>query len=408
MVYWVLPLFNFMPGWRNPSTLPQDFVSRTERLKKASGSLPGGTKWIPGARTDGGYVIPFRLNGRAAFVEPMPNYEESRRRLLEGRERRLVTAVAVGEVGDRDARRSALWDWFPIDIFEVLGFANGIPVGSPCVEFRDAQGGILRRHAINFGHPVFYKGRPVIDAGVHGGVGELLTRFLSLPAGERLYLRAAMSHATRGGLRSQDIEDRLASLFRGFESVCKAQGLDGQNLAQELDEENRALVQRTLRNVAQELRAAATSMRSEHDTRQAEALDAIASRVQSANNKDKSFGSQLRELLGRLGLYDAEAMETHPWVRTGGTAPASWLQTVNRYRNDVVHDGYLDIYGGSYDEEQIEGAMVHLHDLLVRVVLKLLGYGGDYQPTVSMSLASKTIDWVTPETPPASLGYHRG
>lgn len=398
MSYWVLPLFNFMPGWRNVSTQPRSRASRVARLAEVPAGLDPANGWPPRARTDQAHFIPFRLDGRPAAIEPMPDYEESRRLLREGGERRRVTAVAVGEVGD--ARSEALWDWFPIDIFEVLGFANGFPVGSPVVEFVDVDGAILWRHAINFGHPVFYRGRPVIDAEAHGGVGELLTRFLSLDKGGRLYLRAAMSHATRGGLQSQNAEDRLASLFRGLESVCKAQGLAAQNLAHQLDGSNRALVERVLEDAARDLRSAAATARRGHDARQAQALETIASRAQSANHKDKNFGSQLQELLDRLGLYDAEAMEA-------ARVPGGWLQTVNRCRNDVVHDGFLDIFSGAYDEEEIEGIMIHLHDLSVRVALRLLGYGGTYQPTVTMALADRTTDWVSPDTPAASLGYLR-
>lgn len=279
------------------------------------------------------------------------------------------------------------------------GVANGIPVGSPVVEFVDADGAVSWRHVINFGHPVFYRQRPVIDTEAHGGVGELLTRFLSLDKGGRLYLRAAMSHAMRGGLRSQDTEDRLASLFRGLECVCKAQGLAAQNLADQLDVENRELAERALECAAQNLQSAAVRTRGAVDARQAQALETIASRVRNANNRDKNFGSQLRELLDRLELRDAEAMEAHP------SEAGAWLQTVNRCRNAVVHNGYLDIHRDDYDEEEIEGAMIHLHDLLVRVVLKLLVYGGTYQPTTTMSLTDRTIDWVTPDTSPASLGY---
>ena len=399
MTFWVLALFNFMPGWRNVSAEPRSRASRIARLAgvPAGSDLANGRSLGP--RTDWPHLIPFRLDGRPAAIEPMPDYEESRRRLREGGERRLLTAVAVGEVGEHDARLEPLWDWFPIDIFEALGFANGIPVGSPCVEFVDADGGVLWRHAIDFGHPVSYRQRSVIDAEAHGGVGELLTRFLSLDKGGRLYLRAAMSHTMRGGLRSQDTEDRLASLFRGLECVCKAQGLAAQNLADQLDSENRELAERALEDAARDLRSAAATVRGGCDARQAQALETIASRVRNANNMDKNFGSQLQELLGRLGLHDAEVMEVH------ASAPGGWLQTVNRYRNDVVHNGYLDIYHDDHDEEMVEGAMIHLHDLLVRVVLKLLGYGGTYQPTVTMSLSDRTIDWVTPVTSPASLGY---
>ena len=56
----------------------------------------------PGVRTDGTHFIPFQLDGRPATIEPLPDCEESGRLLLKGRERRLVTAVAVGEAGDHD------------------------------------------------------------------------------------------------------------------------------------------------------------------------------------------------------------------------------------------------------------------------------------------------------------------
>lgn len=401
MNYWVLPLFNFMPGWRNVSAEPKSRASRIAQLAEVPAGLDPASGWLPGARTDRAHFIPFRLDGRPAAIEPLPNYEESRHLLREGGARRRVTAVAVGEVRDHDAQSAPLWEWFPIDIFEALGFANGTSVGSPCVELVGAEGGVLWRHAINFGHPVFYRQRPIIDTEAHGGVGELLTRFLSWDKGDRLYLRAAMSHAMRGGLRSQDTEDRLASLFRGLECVCKALGLAAQNLGDQLDSENRELAERTLESAAWDLRSAAVRTRGGGDARQAQALVTIASRVRNANNMDKNFGSQLRELLDRLELRDAEVMETHP------SEAGSWLQTVNRYRNAVVHNGYLDIYREDYDEEEIEGAMIHLHDLLVRVVLKLLGYGGTYQPTVTMSLSDRTIDWVTSAASPASLGYFR-
>lgn len=399
MSYWVLPLFNFMPGWRNVSTEPRSRASRVARLAEVPAGLDPASGWPPRARTDQAHFIPFRLDGRPAAIEPTPDYEKSRRLLREGGERRRVTAVAVGEVGKRDARSGALWDWFPIDIFEVLGFANGFPVGSPVVEFVNADGAILWRHAINIGHPVFYRGRPVVDAEAHGGVGELLARFLALDKGGRLYLRAAMSHATRGGLQSQNVEDRLASLFRGLECICRARGLAAQNLAHQLDGNNRALTDHALEGAARDLRSAAAGARSGGDAHQAQALETIANRVRNANNMDKNFGSQLQGLLYRLGLYDAEVMEVHP------SAPDGWLQTINRCRNGVVHDGYLDIYRNDYDEEVIEGLMIHLHDLLVRVVLKLLGYGGTYQPTTTVSLADRTIDWVTTNSSPASLGY---
>ena len=150
----------------------------------------------------------------------------------------------------------------------------------------------------------------------------MLTRFLSLDKGGRLYLRAGMSHAMRGGLRSQNTEDRFASLFRGLECICKAQGMAAQNLADQLDSENRELAEHTLHGAARDLRSAAMKTRGGGDVRQAQVLETIAVRVRNANNMDKNFGSQLRELLDRLQLRDVEAMEANP--RRGPVIGCRW------------------------------------------------------------------------------------
>ncbi len=374
-------------------------------MLESLGSLAS-QEWSPEPRRNVDRLINFRFDGRLAFIEALPDYEDKRDLLRQRVKRRVVTAVAVGEVSNHDTSSwAALAEWFPIDLLEVLEFASGIPVGSPGIQIRDAEGDLLTRYAITSGHPVFYSGRAVIDGEVHGGIGELLTRFLFLPVGERLYLRAAMSHAMRGGLRAQNTEDRLASLFRGFECVCRAQGFGTQNLANELDGENRELVEQILNNAAQQVRAAAERARSERDDRQRDVLGTIASRVQNAKNMDKSFNSQLRELLDHLGLHDAEVADVYFRARAGENLSGSWLQAINRYRNAVVHHGFLNVFGGGYDEEEIQAVMVHLHDLLTRVVLKLLGYTGTYQPTVTRSRSSRKVDWLTPDTSPSLLGY---
>jgi hypothetical protein len=61
------------------------------------------------------------------------------------------------------------------------------------------------------------------------------------------------------------------------------------------------------------------------------------------------------------------------------------------------------------DEEQLKDIMVimeHLQDVMVRIVFKILGYGGTYQPTmVKMLVAGRSVDWVTPTTPASDLGF---
>lgn len=50
----------------------------------------------------------------------------------------------------------------------------------------------------------------------------------------------------------------------------------------------------------------------------------------------------------------------------------------------------------------------HLHDILVRIILKVLGYEGDYQPRVIDYLTDgKTINWINEEMSATNLGYKR-
>lgn len=69
MTYWVLPLFNFMPGWRNVSVEPRGRASRVARLAEVPAGLDSANE-SPGVHTDRPHFIPFRLDGRPAAIEP--------------------------------------------------------------------------------------------------------------------------------------------------------------------------------------------------------------------------------------------------------------------------------------------------------------------------------------------------
>ena len=404
--YWVMPLFNFVTNWPMPE------ASGLEAHPMRPWLVPGAAERVAASEDERAVrerVIPFSFDGRPAFVGPRPDYEQSARLLRERTEARLVTAVAVGEVGGHDTNR--LVDWFPLDIHEALGLATGVRIGSPYVEFHDAEGRFLWRDRINFGHPVFKEARATIDGRLHGGIGELLTCYLAKPVAERTFLKATMHHAVQGGAISMATEDRLASLFREFETVCAGlesvrgvQGLRTQDLASALDAENRNLVDHTLREAADRIRNAARRTRDGGHGEQANALDAIVDKVHNAKNREKKFGLQLSTLLRLLRLHDEGVANGH--LLAAGTAgpQQSWAQLVSWCRGAVIHEGFLDVYG-AHDEAEIDDLVLHTHDLLLRVVLKLIGYEGTYQPPTSMSLDSRTLDWVTPDTDPLTLGY---
>jgi hypothetical protein len=84
----------------------------------------------------------------------------------------------------------------------------------------------------------------------------------------------------------------------------------------------------------------------------------------------------------------------------------TWSQTLNIYRNDVVHDAYLRFSKGKYDPHEILTIINHLHDVLARLILDFLRYDGGYLPKISRHTSGPLpVDWVKPDTRPSELGY---
>ena len=70
-----------------------------------------------------------------------------------------------------------------------------------------------------------------------------------------------------------------------------------------------------------------------------------------------------------------------------------------------MHKSYFDFLSGKHDIEDLWRIMNHLHDILVRIILKTLDYDGQYQPTVINMTDSKPVDWVKPDFSARRLGY---
>ena len=70
-----------------------------------------------------------------------------------------------------------------------------------------------------------------------------------------------------------------------------------------------------------------------------------------------------------------------------------------------MHRGYFEFRQLEQDVGEVLTVLNHLHDILVRILLKLLDYDGTYQPTVITMTARETVDWVTSDTPASVLGY---
>jgi hypothetical protein len=200
------------------------------------------------------------------------------------------------------------------------------------------------------------------------------------------------------------LEDRLDYLCRAVETLCTHHELCIQDLIQGLIPADEQIVRTALQAAAQQIRSAGTAASARGDHQGADALSRISQKVTSASQKEKAFGLATKDLLDLYVLPDARIVDDHYLVRPRPDGK-TWADVLSYYRGAVLHEGYLDIAGGKYDREDIWRVINHLHDVLVRILFKMLGYDGTYDPAVGQSVTTANVDWVSATTPAASLGY---
>ena len=83
----------------------------------------------------------------------------------------------------------------------------------------------------------------------------------------------------------------------------------------------------------------------------------------------------------------------------------NWNSVLSDYRGLAVHSGYFDFPSGKYDVKDVTRITLHLYDILVRIIFKMLEYDLTYQPIILGTGNTHLVDWVTPDIPGSKLGY---
>ena len=108
--------------------------------------------------------------------------------------------------------------------------------------------------------------------------------------------------------------------------------------------------------------------------------------------------------LRRFGLPDADVLQ--PQLAAHPLAGAhSFPGLLSSLRGSVTHEAYFDLPSGRHDVYEVSTVLDHLHDVLLRLILKTLGYAGPYQPPIVPIGGPAGVDWVTAGTTPGMLGY---
>ncbi|OGO28148.1 MAG: hypothetical protein A2W33_03950 [Chloroflexi bacterium RBG_16_52_11] len=406
--YWVLPISNFLSDFmQQVPNLAHHPLRIYPSMKVPQGFSEKDADIAEFVANQKNRLIMFEFNGSQGFIEPLADYEDRKQKLITGRVRNTITAIMVGATAGKPTKNyNEIETWFPIDYLRILGLATGSEIGAPWIEFRDKKGRLVRRIHIDLGNPTFLKGHRSIDEVFHRGTGRLLSQATLSPYWGTSELRVVMRHLVRGGFLQQTmLEDRFNYLCRGLETLCRHFNLKDQILTDSMSISERDVVINLLDDAAKKIRLLSECSPFRDDLDKVRKLRNIGDRVRNSAGKTKDFGLSVCDLLKLFSLPDAEILDAHygAFPRTDGRQ--KWFEVLSYYRGSVVHEGYFDILGSKHDRDDILIIINHLHDILLRIVFRMLTYDGEYDPTVLPYTAKESIDWVTPATTAEKLGY---
>ena len=389
--YWVLPLLNFTSNF---GLKPPDLDNHPLRIDSKNN------------------LIRYKFNDALGFIEPLSDYIDRKRMLHEGNIKNTLTAVMVGEIGLNSIEYDNLKNWFPFDFLGLLGIATGSEVSAQCIEFRDAQGELVRRMHLGFKTPCYSSGHVAIDELYNEGIGQLLESFQSsqvyMECSDESYFTAVLENLIRGGLDCLTSEDRLSHIFRGLDCLCERYNLKTKDLRDDLDQELKAEAERVVKKAIESAKSDLLSLEKNAKSKGEEQVKIIK---QFSNKMDQgypyydtAYGRAVIRLLHKFDLYDAEIVEAY-YKLNPRWDEKKWVQVLPYYRGKTMHSGYFKFHENKHYQDDVPRICRHLQDILLRIVLKMVGYDCTYHPTVKQKMVTDIVDWVNCDTSASDLGY---
>jgi hypothetical protein len=386
--YWVLPLINFISTFSqyNPDLIPhplriQSVVRNPLIVFSTKGGQPG-------------------------FIEPLQDYKVRKAKLVQGEESGLITALMIGKMGSSEFNINDLRGWVPFEFLGLLSLATGTEVGVSWVELRDERGELIQRIHHRYGHNTFFKGHRSIDEEINIGIGRLLTQAQKSQSLGKSYLRVSIRHLVRSGNEGLTLEDKLSYLFRGLDGLCNEFGFTkALNLSEVLSSECLTAVNTVITDADKSLRVISNNQKLVKGKTEKALIDRIANNLSRSKEVRKGFGKNVADLLNKFELPDSDIMVE--WYRQNPRPDKrkKWEDVLSAYRGIIFHQGFLNLDEGGQDLWDVVRVINHLHDVLMRILFKILLYDGTYHPKVIGPLVDKSVDWVKTDTVASDLGY---
>ncbi len=404
--YWTMPLVNFLSRYPTGSIRMDDHVMRLRKVTRPPESgldMEFVAEWSRFRKYNG--LIEFEHSGRPSYIEPLLDYVAREESLKTGSSRRLATAVMVGELPDGIHTEEGVKEHLGPEIELILSLITGSDVRIPWIELYDKEGSLIARLHSSNGIANCSRGHRIIDELWHRGTGPLLTSALSSEFVKTAAFAVTCKHIVRGGLRSLTVDDSLTYFVRALDGLCEQLGAKTAfSLLDMLTDDESNILRRKLDEAASYVRRMGREAKQDHREDVGNLLEKTAGRIQSSHRFQSAFGEAVTRLLAMEGLHDLEVVTKYLASNPRGDKK-KWLEIVSYYRALVLHSGYIETEGKPDDFAGAIQIMHHLHDILLRIVLRRLKYDGTYAPPTIGESAQNTLDWVTPETAPKWLGY---
>jgi hypothetical protein len=392
--YWAVPLLNFVVDFKRFHLALQDHPLRTRKTAPYEASRWPFSLYHESFYRNGNALIPFMCEGEVAFIEPLPDYAERRARAEAGEA--VVTAVMVGRLPENFD--DSLADWFPADLVTLLSLASGREVAVPYVELRSESRRLVARMHTRIGDAGAARQTALIDEGFSGSTGALLTSFLVSPVCGQVWFRVMLKHLLRGYSNGGSLEDRLNHLFRAVEGAAAGLGLAG-GRPLEVDDQLRVEIEARIDELVTELLSIQKTASAEDQDR----IASLANQVRGVKSNRPSFATQLRDLVAKVGLPDAQWLASFKFKPAHDGRLIAWPQAAGAYRNRIAHSAFIDF--DDYDIDNTIAFIRHLSDVLARVVFHLIGFVGLYTPPCG-NAGARTYErpnWAQPESLSAAV-----
>ena len=223
------------------------------------------------------------------------------------------------------------------------------------------------------------------------------------------YFTAVLDNLVKGGLYSLTSEDKLSHIFRGLDCLCERYQLKERDLRDDLDTKQRTQIEGAVRDAIKVVRKDLSILEKDARTNgkdvQGDAIRAISSRMgQIQPYFDRGFGRSVVNLMLQFGLNDGSVVESF-YKENPRWDKRKWIDVLPYYRGKTMHSGYFKFHENKNYRMDVPRIQKHLHDILLRIVLKILSYEGTYHPTVKNIRSNDHVDWVSRDTPASELGY---